>query len=107
MYLSPQPFCDGLPGSLNTEMVGPPQDPTSATAQSISYARNTGWIGNPLYRCTDRNGPYHYDIGLNVAGDWVLRIGKADLPFEVGTYNESTANLNDWVQQRYQEITGS
>ena len=104
VYLSPQPFCDGL-GSLNTDVDRPKTYLSNGTVDLLRT--NTGWIGNPLYRCTDRNGPYRYGIGLTVAGDWVLRIGKADLPFEVGTYNESTANLNDWVQQRYQEITGS
>ena len=102
--MSPQPHCDGLPG-FNTNVGGRVTHSSNGTQPLLSA--HTGWIGTPVHRCTDRLGPYPYEILVSAAGDWVLRLGEANLPFEVGTHAETAEQLNDWVHSRYEEIAGS
>ena len=101
----PEPFCDGLP-TFHTDHLLEGEEQIHLSNGTVRLLRtNTGWHGNPIHQCTDRSGPYNYLIEVVAVGDWVLRLGKADLPFEVGTHAQTSKAMNDWIHQRYEEIS--
>ena len=98
VHMGPQPYCDGLPGFTTEIGSDGPEDHIYSSNGAVELLQSTtGWIGTWLFRCTDRSGPYAYRITLVSAGDWVLRLGKADLPFEMGTYSESIGDVTQWI----------
>ena len=103
--MSPTPACDGLPGfatTANQNVV-----PQISNGTQPLRAGHTGWIGGGVFRCTDRNGPYPYKITMSAVNDWVFRLGKANMGFEVGTFDGTADQMNDWVQERHNQLTGS
>ena len=71
------------------------------------FESHTGRIDAAVFRCSDRDGPYGYTIQVAVPGDWVLRIGKADLGFEVGTYEESNVEVRTWFRDAFARNNGT